>query len=760
VSDAVGKIFARTESSLSFEIIYRNAYNLVTYQHGQRLYDGLKDLVQVHLVGVAGAVAARAGGDGLLGELNARWKEFQKSMETIVTVMIYVDRAFVQDNRLMGLYDCGLLAFRQQVLAPARVADRVREELLAIVARERAEEAVDRPLLRSLLRMLVELGIGTLSVYTALFEEPLLRVSREFFRAEASGLLPSSTCPAYLRKTASRLAEEASRAEACMHASTGPKLAKLIEAEMVEAHVAQIVAIPGTGPAAMMANSQLADLALLYDLLARAPEGLPALTACLLAEAKEAGRVICTDEERLQNHSQLVQDLLALRAKFLAIVEGPFRGDRALYGALNSAFEHFINLGSDQPGGAVCAEALSVFLDESCLKRGQRDVSEGEIEALMDRVVGLFRFVHDKDVFERYYKQHLAKRLLNDKSASDDLERLMISKLKTECGHQYTSKLEGMFTDVKLSEEKNEAFQKHLNNIGKRLPLDLHVAVLTMGFWPTPGGVAGAAVVSQTAADAPEDASAAAAAAAGGAGASAAGIGAVAACRLPAVVLPCCQVFETFFHASHQGRRLTWQTNLGTADLRARFPLSAHELTVPTLAMCVLLHFNAADTLSYAQLEALTGMAPPDLKRTLQSLACAKVKVLTKEPKGKDVDPSDSFSFNKEFTSKTYKIKISNVSLSRAAGAAAGAGATEEERRAMSGKVDEDRKFVIEAAIVRILKARKTLPHAQLIAEVSAMLMRRFQPAPTAIKARLESLIEREYVGRDPADRQLYVYLS
>ena len=51
----------------------------------------------------------------------------------------------------------------------------------------------------------------------------------------------------------------------------------------------------------------------------------------------------------------------------------------------------------------------------------------------------------DEDAFEEYYKRHLARRLLNQKSASDDSEKMMISKLKSECGCQFTSKLEGMF---------------------------------------------------------------------------------------------------------------------------------------------------------------------------------------------------------------------------------------------------------------------------------------------------------------------------
>lgn len=59
-------------------------------------------------------------------------------------------------------------------------------------------------------------------------------------------------------------------------------------------------------------------------------------------------------------------------------------------------------------------------------------MSEQEIEAVLDKTMVLFRFLQEKDVFERYYKQHLAKRLLLNKSVSDDSEKNMISKLKVK----------------------------------------------------------------------------------------------------------------------------------------------------------------------------------------------------------------------------------------------------------------------------------------------------------------------------------------
>lgn len=58
--------------------------------------------------------------------------------------------------------------------------------------------------------------------------------------------------------------------------------------------------------------------------------------------------------------------------------------------------------------------------------------TDDEIEAVLEKTIVLFRFIIDKDIFERYYKSHLAKRLLNGRSVSEDAERNMVAKLKVE----------------------------------------------------------------------------------------------------------------------------------------------------------------------------------------------------------------------------------------------------------------------------------------------------------------------------------------
>lgn len=58
-----------------------------------------------------------------------------------------------------------------------------------------------------------------------------------------------------------------------------------------------------------------------------------------------------------------------------------------------------------------------------------------------------------------------------------------------------------------------------------------------------------------------------------------------------------------------------------------------------------------------------TAIEDSELGRTLQSLACGKSRVLNKAPKGKEVEPSDRFSFNADFKAKLFRIKINQIQM-------------------------------------------------------------------------------------------------
>jgi len=113
--------------------------------------------------------------------------------------------------------------------------------------------------------------------------------------------------------------------------------------------------------------------------------------------------------------------------------------------------------------------------------------------------------------------------------------------------------------------------------------------------------------------------------------------------------------------SKHNGRRLQWHPCLGHCTLKANFPLGKKEISVSLLQTIVLLLFNDGDGLSYAHVLQATGIEDRELKVTLQSLACGKVRVLRKEPKGREVDGSDRFFLDASFKHPLFRIKINSI---------------------------------------------------------------------------------------------------
>ena len=63
----------------------------------------------------------------------------------------------------------------------------------------------------------------------------------------------------------------------------------------------------------------------------------------------------------------------------------------------------------------------------------------------------------------------------------------------------------------------------------------------------------------------------------------------------------------------------------------------------------------------------------------------AQVRVITKEPKGREVNDGDSFSFNKAFSEKLYRIKINSIQLKE----------TVEENKKTNDQVLQDRQYQV-----------------------------------------------------------------
>ncbi|CAF4775996.1 unnamed protein product, partial [Rotaria socialis] len=236
------------------------------------------------------------------------------------------------------------------------------------------------------------------------------------------------------------------------------------------------------------------------------------------------------------------------------------------------------------------------------------------------------------------------------------------------------------------------------------------VSVLTMGFWPTYPTVSAI---------------------------------------LPPELCKLQEIFTKFYLSKHTGRKLQWQYSLDHCLLKGWLKeKTVKEFQVSLYQALVLLLFNKHLDLSYKDVQEHTKIQDADLQRTLLSLACGKIRLLNKKPMNKDVNTDDRFTLNTSFEHKLIRIKINQVQLKE----------TPEENTSTTERVVQDRHYQIDAAVVRIMKTRKTLAHAQLMSEVFAQL--KFPISTALVKIRIESLLEREYMKRSADNANVYEYVA
>jgi cullin 3 len=761
---AFREIHTKNASKLSYEELYRHAYRIVLKKKGEQLYNKVHDFERVWLAtevrsfiqqllspnllaeaqgaGTTSPNERRVAGEKFLKGLKQAWGDHQVCMSMLADVLMYMvrppssnpapsqerianparqkDRVYCADHRRVSIYNAAMVLFRDQILKSLISAtdDRfvlglLNHVVLDQIQMERDGDVIDKHLIKSCVWMLEGLHEDETEseeqrLYNTSFEKEYLDTSRAFYRTESELLLRDSDAGAYCKHARRRIYEEDERCKQTLLESTGPKIQKVVEDELIQNRIHELVEME-SGVRFMIDNNRLEELNLVYDLNNRVDEKTTETTRAIQKRIVDMGHDINNDaiaasqatapapttdsadkgkgaaQEKSINQQTVaaikwVEDVLALKDKFDQIWKIAFASDPLLQQAITNSLKEFIN----SPTFPRSSEYISLFIDEN-MKKGIKGKTEMEVDIVLEKAIILLRYIQDKDLFERYYKKHLCRRLLMNKSISNEVEKQMISKMKIELGNNFTLKLEAMFKDMTISEELTAGFKKHVEGLGEKDPkrIELAINVLTSMTWPleTMGGT-----VAEDQESRPK-------------------------CNFPTVVEKIKRGFEVYYSEKHSGRQLTWLANMGSADIKAVFPKvqqkdgtfkeRRHDLNVSTYGMVILLLFNelpADQHLTFEEIQAQTNIPSSDLIRNLQSLAVApKTRILIKQPMSKDVKPSDRFSFNEGFFGKFVKIKVGVVSSGNKV-------ESDRERRETEKKNDDSRQFCIEAAVVRIMK--------------------------------------------------------
>eukprot|EP00871_Galdieria_phlegrea_P003715 jgi/Galph1/4344/GphlegSOOS_G3022.1 len=714
--------------------IYNTVYTLCTQKpphvYADRLYASIEETEVQYLKERILPCVRSLHDESKLKELVHRWESHKIMMRWIRKVFGYLDRFYVKRAQKPTLDELGYNCFRENVFQ--LVKGELRTVVLNMLRKERQSEVVDQSLIQAVVSIFIELGNGSLKLYTEELESFYLASVAEYCKQVSSRWAEEDSFPMYMIRVEDTLQDEVTRCKTYFIEQTEERSLLICESELLDAHQQKLLLKEHSGFIPLLLQGRKDDLARWYRLFSRpgVTRGIEPAAEMLREQILQEGNAIVKSfRERVEltlkssgdksmSSRQLIEQLMEIHERYMGVIVSCLGNNARFYRAVKEAFESFLN----QPlGSASFAEILSNYCD-SLLKVGgeARDLSETQIEERLDQAIKLFSYLSEKDLFGEFYRKQLSKRLLFQRSLSEDLERSFITKLKMTCGSQYTSKLEGMVTDMHLSQDMQEAFRSWTKSYTAQSLMgnvEFSITVLTTGHWPTYKS---------------DD------------------------LRLPEELTKCLSVFQEFYDSRTSQRKLRWVHSLGVGTLSCSgFPLAKvknFELQVSTHQMCILLLFNETNRLSLRwiceQLNVDNNEQDLEgIRKYLLSLCNPKYPILIR----KETDGNEEFyEINLQFAPYQRRIKIPLLM----------ARINQEEKEAARSAVDEDRRHAIEAAIVRIMKSRKSLDHQRLIVEVSQQLMQLFQPDPKIIKARIEDLITREYLERDEQNPFVYKYVA
>ncbi|ODN74288.1 hypothetical protein L198_08218, partial [Cryptococcus wingfieldii CBS 7118] len=386
---------------------------------------------------------------------------------------------------------------------------------------------------------------------------------------------------------------------------------------------------------------------------------------------------------------------------------------------------------------AVPAEYVAKYLDRVMRRGSVKPPSSSTVpsddvpsfQSHLSEIVHLSGLLLDKDVFKAFYGRSLAKRLLLSKSASDESEKGLVRMLQKEMGEEFTAG-DIMMKDLQVSETLVKAYQ----TANPTSNLNFTTNVLTESAWPASSS--SSSFTSTTTTTTPV----------------------ISPFRLPQVLQNDIASFETWYKDRYKNRVLAWRWGLGSVTMTARFGQGTeggekrYEIGVSLYQAVVLIMFNDNDHLTVKDIRERSGIPVNEMAPTLQSLALGKkgTRVLLKKPPGKEVKDSDVFGWNKFFSGDKFKFRINGIQQDISA----------EESKSTQNQISLDRTSILEATLVRLMKARKRLSLQLLIDAVVGEVSKRFPPDVKEIKKRVESLIEREFLERDEDDRGVLKYVA
>lgn len=604
--------------------------------------------------------------EALLAYYIREWDRYTTAAKYINHLFRYLNRHWVKreiDEGKKDIYDVytlHLVQWREELFSKVNV--NVMAAVLTMVEKQRNGETIEQAQIKSVVDSFVSLGLDesdstkpTLDVYRYHFEKPFLEATTTYYENESAQFVAENSVVEYMKKAEIRLEEEKARVGLYLHPDIMTPLMKACLGVLVTGHSSLL----RDEFQVLLDNDRQEDLARMYRLLARIVDGLEPLRTKFEAHVRKSGLAavekVALEGDNLEPKTY-VDALLDIHTQYQNLVNDAFAGESEFVRSLDNACKEFVNRNKVCKTGSTRSPELLAKYSDALLKKSGKNAEEADLEAALTQIMTVFKYIEDKDVFQKFYSRMLAKRLVHSSSASEDAETSMISKLKEACGFEYTNKLQRMFQDIQISKDLNTTYNdwqaKAFDDDDIKKAVDSSYHVLGTGFWPL--------------------------------------IPPATQFMPPQEIVKTYQRFQTFYFDKHSGRKLTWLWNLCKGEMRANYIKSAkipYTFMVSTYQMAILLLFNDADVVTYEDAYKATALSADWLDPSLGVFV--KAKVLNVSPENAKPEPGTSYTLNYGFKSKRVKVNL-NIAVKSE---------QKQEVEDTHKTIEEDRKLLMQVSI-------------------------------------------------------------
>ncbi|KAK8815199.1 hypothetical protein WA158_003411 [Blastocystis sp. Blastoise] len=634
-------------------------------------------------------------------KLENTWVSFYKTILKIREIIIHFDHLYCI-NVLHTSFITLCLSFWTDVFNNfPLLKNKIYICLLTLLKEDRDGKRVDINVYSKCIDMLIKMDI-----YSREFEPKLLEDTGEYYIEESDRLVDAGDINIYISTFLKRIQQEEDHSRILFQNSSFESLISVVEDKFIKIPHDFVIK---KGLPLLLQNNDFEKARVLYTYCEKLD---------LTNELKDtACRYIITRGAYELDHCtttlSLIKALINLHSLYKLLYKECFQENSSMSISLSAALSEVINRDNK-----LVAEVISIYIHSlvsslplmsnndviSFNKNAKKQELSDKINSPsfiegINNILPVYKYLNNKDYFESFYKIYLAKRLVIGSYGHFLAERYIIQSINECVGGRNTVSLTHMLEDLDKSITIRKEFQYIYNP-----SIPINITVISKGMWPDYSEIE---------------------------------------CEIPREFSDFEDRFLQYHKSAHKDRNISFIHGDSFVYVDMTFKKNCYHLYCSMFQYNILKLFTTNKSCSYKDIETIVKMEDALLVPCLTSLVTKGI--LVTQDNNMTITKDSIFTFNSSFPPSESLINLDSIEI----------------EKHKTTKVTEQSLFhslqiQIDAGIVRIVKSKKVISYSLLCQELKNSLL--FTPDPAKIKERVEMLINREYLSRDPNSPDLLCY--